>query len=775
MKNFESNINNIKLLMERMNGFKTFNEVSTSLKKLIVEGIGDELIKSTRNIGRSINFNTPSLKNLENSAERMGDAIDNYDTAIRNIRSGGSFENLKNLLNAKSLRITMDNFAENLTTTFLKYFDEQNISVNRVNLKNYIMGNTMEMPADVLRNLTPSQIDELTKLNYLMNQLVITDFHLDKLNKINEMWNKLNKPDDFRNVILGFVSDDGIKSIDELENNFKRLDDLKNGSTPKEQELYDIWRRIKEQIGMSEWDGKDFRTLLKDNFSNDPKFKIMESSFINKLKFWGDKKIRVKLEKLSTKDLNWENVIIYHNKSNGKTYILEFKSKNQFNSYKKYLQDRGLDFTAPGNKDEGLSAVEKLARFQLLRNKIMIGTYITVGATLLLATTYCLISAADLDPESIYLRKKSSGGEAVTDTSYIKRFAECGWGILTFASSVVDLEDIWRSEILGPFQEFDGYIITQIEKICPPDTSGNEKCCMECNNDEKLKTIIADPKFMKIYEGVVKKLSPEKLKEIANRSGIENTESLVIDILEKAKTDKTVAGYLTEEGKPMTFQEILRMKCNQQALPCVEKRVQKIYQEILDIVATKDCESIKNEAYKRVDELKSYGDAGYITVNVSDKTNTKNPKVYIDIMKRQDIFGKVTNLDEFFIILRNWIDMVVVEAKCNTGAEETEEIDVNIVNDFEVWCDENRKDSSKSKNLMEYLWVEGVAKLECNVDVTEEWFSPDPRNKANRSLQLFSIFDDHFEPIFPSIDRLDADWDDAFNYWYDKQKSYCGY
>jgi hypothetical protein len=775
MRNFKTDINNIKLLMERMDGYKTFNEVNQNIKKLIVEGIGDEIISATRNIGRTSNFNNISLRSLETNASNMGAAIDNYDNAIRNIRSGGSFESLKNLLNAKSLRITMDNFAENLTILLIKNFDELNISVNRVNLKNYIMGNSIEMPTDLLRNLSPSQLEDLTKLNYLMNQLVITDFHLDKLNRINEMWNKLNKPEDFRNVILGFVSEDGIKSISELEDSFKRLDDLKNGSTPKEQELYDIWRRIKEQIGMSDWDGKDFKTLLKENFSNDPKFKITEKGFISKLKFWGDNKIRVKLEKLSTKNLNWENVIIYHNKSNGNTYVLEFKTKNQFDSYKKYLQQKGLDFETPGNKEGGINAVEKLAKFQLLRGKIIIGTYITVGATLLLATSYCLYSASDLNPESISLRKKSGGSEAVTDTSFIKRFAECGWSVLTFASSVVDLEDIWRSEILGPFQEFDGYIITQIEKICPPDTSGNEKCCMECNNDEKLKTIIADPKFIAIYEGVVKKLSPEKLKDIANKSGIENTDSLVADILEKAKTDKTVAGYLTEDGKPMTFQEILRMKCNQQALPCVEKRVKVIYQEILDIVATKDCDQIKNEAYKRVDELKSYGDAGYLTVNVSDKTNTKNPKVFIDIMKRQDIFGAVTNLDEFFIILRNWIDKVVIEAKCNTGAEETDEIDVDIVSDFEVWCDNNGKDSSKSKSLMEYLWGEGVAKLECDVDVTSEWFEPNIRNKENRKIQLFSIFDDHFKPVFPSIERLDDDWDDAFNYWYDKQKSYCGY
>ena len=33
------------------------------------------------------------------------------------------------------------------------------------------------------------------------------------------------------------------------------------------------------------------------------------------------------------------------------------------------------------------------------------------------------------------------------------------------------------------------------------------------------------------------------------------------------------------------------------------------------------------------------------------------------------------------------------------------------------------------------------------------------------------VFDEYFKPVFPSIERMSDDWDDAFNYWYDKQKS----
>ena len=171
--------------------------------------------------------------------------------------------------------------------------------------------------------------------------------------------------------------------------------------------------------------------------------------------------------------------------------------------------------------------------------------------------------------------------------------------------------------------------------------------------------------------------------------------------------------------------------------------------------------------------MKTYGDAGYLTVDVSDK-NKEIPKVYIDIMKRSDIFGSVTTVDEFFITLTNWINRVVVEAKCNTGAESTEVINTeNMVGEFTMWCNENGKDETKSKSLMEFLWEEGVVQLECNVDITPEWFDPSSKGRVN--TQIFMVFDEYFKPVFPSIERMSDDWDDAFNYWYDKQKSLCNF
>ena len=334
-------------------------------------------------------------------------------------------------------------------------------------------------------------------------------------------------------------------------------------------------------------------------------------------------------------------------------------------------------------------------------------------------------------------------------------------------------QTIFEEDILGPMQEFNGYILSEVEKICPKDESGDKECCMSCNDDDKLKSIIGNTEFLGKYESAIRNIDPNILKEKVSGMGAADPEIIIRQIIEEAKNNETVSKYLTKDGRPMTFIEILRMECNKKALPCVEERIKTLWDEIITIVETKDCNSLQNEVNVKIQEMKTYGDAGYLTVDVSDK-NKEIPKVYIDIMKRSDIFGSVTTVDEFFITLTNWINRVVVEAKCNTGAESTEVINTeNMVGEFTMWCNENGKDETKSKSLMEFLWEEGVVQLECNVDITPEWFDPSSKGRVN--TQIFMVFDEYFKPVFPSIERMSDDWDDAFNYWYDKQKSLCNF
>lgn len=240
-KNLNLDKNNFRLMMERIEGKKTFNEVNKSIKMIITEGIGDDLVRLSKSLMKGMGPSSElMITRIESAITSMSKAIDDYDSAIRTLTSGGSFENLKNLLNAKSLRVTMDNFSTTFANTLSNYFIREGMVVDFSAMKSYINGLSNEIPNDLLRNLSETQINDLIKVNYLMSQLTKTDFALDKLNKISQMWNKQNKPEDFRSLILGFVSEDGVKSIDEIEDTIKMLDDLKNGTTRKEIELYDI-------------------------------------------------------------------------------------------------------------------------------------------------------------------------------------------------------------------------------------------------------------------------------------------------------------------------------------------------------------------------------------------------------------------------------------------------------------------------------------------------------------------------------------------------------
>jgi hypothetical protein len=777
-KNLNLDKNNFRLMMERIEGKKTFNEVNKSIKMIITEGIGDDLVRLSKSLMRGMGPSSElMITRIESAITSMSKAIDDYDSAIRNLTSGGSFENLKNLLNAKSLRVTMDNFSTTFANTLSNYFREMGVVVDFSTMKSYINGLSNEIPNDLLRNLSETQINDLIKVNYLMSQLTKTDFALDKLNKISQMWNKQNKPEDFRSLILGFVSEDGVKSIDEIEDTIKMLDDLENGSTPKELELYDIWRRIKSQVGLDEWDGTDFKTLFKKSFSLDPKYKVLESSFLNKLKVWQSEKILVKLETIKNKDLDWNNTIVFYNKNNDPEtiFILEFKSNKDLENYKQILKDGGIDFTEAKNREAGTSAVEQLAKRDLRIRNIKLGFLIAIPSAVVIGSAICLLSSEKLTPEEIALREKGGGKGAITEKGIFTKLAICVGEVFQSLTNIgKDIaQTIFEEDILGPMQEFNGYILTEVEKICPKDESGDKECCMSCNDDNKLRSIIGNTEFLDKYESAIRNIDPNILKEKVSGMGAADPDVIIRQIMEEAKNNETVSKYLTKDGRPMTFIEILRMECNKKALPCVEERIKTLWDEIITIVETKDCNSLQNEVNVKIQEMKTYGDAGYLTVDVSDK-NKEIPKVYIDIMKRSDIFGSVTTVDEFFITLTNWINRVVVEAKCNTGAESTEVINTeNVVGEFTMWCNENGKDETKSKSLMEFLWGEGVVQLECNVDITPDWFDPSSKGRVN--TQIFMVFDEYFKPVFPSIEIMSDDWDDAFIFWYDKQKSLCNF
>jgi len=777
-KNLNLDKNNFRLMMERIEGRKTFNEVNKSIKMIITEGIGDDLVRLSKSLMRGMGSSSElMITRIESAISSMSKAIDDYDSAIRNLTSGGSFDNLKNLLNAKSLRVTMDNFSTTFANTLSNYFREMGVVVDFSTMKSYINGLSNEIPNDLLRNLSETQIKDLVNVNYLMSQLTKTDFALDKLNKISQMWNKQSKPEDFRSLILGFVSEDGVKSIDEIENTIKMLDDLKNGSTPKELELYDIWRRIKSQVGLDEWDGTDFKTLFKKSFSSDPKYKVLESSFLNKLKVWQSEKILVKLETIKNKDLDWSNTIVFYNKNNDPEtiFILEFKSKKDLENYKQILKDGGIDFTEAKNSEAGTTAVEQLAKRDLRIRNIKLGLLIAIPSAVVIGSAICLLSSEKLTPEEIALREKGGGKGAITEKGIFTKLAMCVGEVFQSLTNIgKDIaQTIFEEDILGPMQEFNGYILTEVEKICPKDESGDKECCMSCNDDNKLRSIIGNTEFLDKYESAIRNIDPNILKEKVSGMGAADPDIIIRQIMEEAKNNETVSKYLTKDGRPMTFIEILRMECNKKALPCVEERIKTLWDEIITIVETKDCNSLQNEVNVKIQEMKTYGDAGYLTVDVSDK-NKEIPKVYIDIMKRSDIFGSVTTVDEFFITLTNWINRVVIEAKCNTGAESTEVVSVeNVVGEFTMWCNENGKDETKSKSLMEFLWGEGVVQLECNVDITPDWFDPSSKGRVN--TQIFMVFDEYFKPVFPSIERMSDDWDDAFIFWYDKQKSLCNF
>ena len=157
--------------------------------------------------------------------------------------------------------------------------------------------------------------------------------------------------------------------------------------------------------------------------------------------------------------------------------------------------------------------------------------------------------------------------------------------------------------------------------------------------------------------------------------------------------------------------------------------------------------------------------------------NNLSDKNLIDVVnfKNDLAHGHSRNYSIYFLfgeVVEKW-QYEILKDENDLGIITYKDINQTIKQKFLEWCAANNKSNNKSKSLMEFLWLEGIVKLDCNMDVTEDWFNPS--KKSGVKMQIFMVFDEYFKPIFPSIDRMDEDWDDSFNYWYDKQKSFCGY
>ena len=779
MKRKNININQAKFLMERMNNRFTLNEMSERMKTIIKEGIGDDIIKAARKSfdDASVIKYADEVAMVEKQGNNIKGTLSRFETAFNNIQQAKNLrEALKELPDASSLRVTTKRFVGEFSNLIRKLGLEQGFDINLKSLEDFMNGVTNTYPKELLDVLSPDQLVQLQMTRSGIRELNLINLHLEKLNKIVDTWGRRGgDAKSTKNAFLSLIGKDGVESIEDLKNSFKELDELENLDFALASDLNDSWLRIKEDIGL---DTKNLDIEIQKAFRNDPSYEIVEKWIrrqIDRLITRNIDNISISLKKLENKKIDWNKAIIYQDASTGEVYIIQFKNIGELNIYKKYLKRKGLNFTEAETMQEAIEQMKELAKVSNLRRKIKFYTIGGISAGILLYTVICpFFKESLITPEQINKRKEEFGEKAaVEEEDYLSKMARC-WAepITAIVNRIKGIGDKIEDNIKGLGQDMVILVCDKLKEICPnwecchtDDCRDKQKeCCMECNDETKVEKI-ADRlkyKFAKLVEKV----------EIADFIIKELGEGGVDLVKNSIKKDGIISGILFKDGQAMSITDLIKLTCTKQNVKCVKNRVNEIFNYVSNELSTKDCETLQNEKNipMKLEELRRFNDSGYLSLEKEEG------KVYINWKEVNPVlYGTTSSVEECINIMQNTYSKVILDV-CTIDVEDNGDIPVES-SDYESWCEENGKDSSVVKSLMEYLWKEEVVKLECTTgeDGIDSLFTSDPEGKTLTSYYIYDLFNKEFKSIFPQIDNFSTDWDDAFNYWYDKQKNECNF
>jgi hypothetical protein len=354
MKRKSININQVKFLMERMEKKYTFDESIERVRTLMNEGIGDDIIKAAiRSTDEaSVIKYANDIKVLEKRGSNLTNSIENFRNSFDNIQSGKNLrDSLQALPSARSMRITIENFTDSFSNLLKNISADKGVIIGIDDIKNYINGVTDTYPTELLDVLNLENLAQLQIVQDGIKKLNLTNRELGHLNDFAEIIRLSgNKPMDTRNLLISLIGRDGVESIDELKKSISDLDDLENLDFELANELNDAWKRIKEETGLS---SKSIDSQIQTVFRNDPAYKIVEGGINTRIRNWVNsnlKKMDISLEKLKTKNVEWDKTIIYKNAKDGEIYVLQFKSADDVKRYKAYLNKYGLEFKEGAKK-----------------------------------------------------------------------------------------------------------------------------------------------------------------------------------------------------------------------------------------------------------------------------------------------------------------------------------------------------------------------------------------------------------------------------------------
>jgi hypothetical protein len=782
MKRIDLNSKNFNFLLERMDKKNTLFEVEK--KFVLLESAIDDIIKAAKRASINTGFSSPSLRIIENSLDEF---IVEVDKILLSLKTGKTnLETLKN--NLKTEDIITSTKKWNLYIS--RIIDQINLGntpqslIVKKDMFNFISGKSERLSNDSLISLTNNQVTLINDLKFLTEEFNDFIVHVEKINKITKNIVPNSKLDD---VVGELLSESGIVSLSDIKRIFDDLESY-NVRYPND-ELSDIYEIFKTKFNLVGKNSDEIITIFKKSLRDNEIYKTLDISFRKKIVSWFRKKLFKRIDdinfELSTKT-NWDNSIIYYNKNEDCFYVITTKNKEELDQVFNQISEQGFKprKTDGSNGSKGFGAedltekekgaeYEKGARGERLKFKLLAWglPILAIGSG---SVAYC------------YYRYNTLRDKEALDASTIEsKQEERGFfGVLTscFAGTSkealeVSLEagkSIFKNDILPELGVIEGNINIWLDEKCGRSNSKRENgkpitpCekCLDCDKDldkesiKKIKVKGNDGKEVelgKVFSNIELFLKPQHMMP-------QNPESYK-DLIKRIKEDGDngiINSFLTENGTAVPLDDMIVILCNQHSKQCIAEHYNAIMGEIIVDSKNQDCDTFDSFMDDRINTLNEYNQRGLLFWGPSEKSvdisvNSNGEK--LSNIKTDDgnsPFNGVNSVDQFLQRLEDF--------KINTKKFVCEKSDISIEEDeFDL------VGTQKPIDIMKELWENGDVKLEC-----AQWKNDLVSSKKNKmKISMASLFSDYFQPLIPNIDWYGEEWDEAFNYWWDKQRFYC--
>lgn len=771
MKNINLDTKKFKLFLERMEGKLTISEVNKNI--ILLESVIDDIIRAAKRVPVEATgvFSPQSISIVDKSLDEFFTEI---NKVLNGIKSGKSdINSLKNNLKAEDIISSNNRWKMFISRAVdqINLGNTPNVPGIKKNIFDYITSGVELNPAA----LSNEQISLITKYKAINKQY--TDFikHAEKIQKLTKNLTPESNLDD---VVGQLLSESGIVSLEDIK---KIFDDLEVYNTKyPDDDLTDIYDIFKQRFGLTSKNGDEIISTFKKSLRDNDVYKTLDLSLRQKIVKWFKTKLSKRISEINFelgKKVDWDNSLIYYNKKEDSFYVITTKNKEELDEVYKQITDQGFKprKTDGSQGSKGFSGedltekekgaeYEKGARGERLRFKLLIyGVPIVILGTG--SVVFCYYRFDKLrDKEAL----DRAGSDADAERGFFGVMTACIMGTTkdSLELAIEAGKNVFNTEIAPEFKQVEGNILLWLDQKCGR-PSPEEPCqkCLDCDKDldkeaiKKIKIKGSDGKEMELGQ-VFSNIDLFLNQDVLMPKFGSRYKDLIKQIKEDGKNG-IISQYLTDDGKAIPLDEMILILCNKHSKQCVTEHYNRIIGEIINDSKNQDCNTYDSFMEERINILRQYNQSGVLSWGPSERAvdvSVNKDGTNIGTIKTAEgntPFNGVSSIEQFLQRLEEY-KINTKKFVCEEGDITTDEVETELI-------------SGRPIELMKELWESGEVRLSC-----DQWKTDLTVNrKAKLKITMGTVFNDYFVKVFPNIDWYGEDWDEAFNYWWDKQRSMC--